>query len=140
MSKIEEVKKRLDEPVCCEDGRMHSIDENNKRYLSWLICQLFPKSADAPDEYKPKPDKSRLLTPKQIIALVDSPPSESELALALIARAECGWCDTPLIKEGGCQARVERIFKDFEALVDLSELPFIRDVWQALKRREVKDG
>ncbi len=69
---------------------------------------------------------SRLLTLKQIIALVDSPPSKSELVLALIARreqdaktasairAECGWCDTPLIKEGECQTRVERIKKEIE--------------------------
>lgn len=38
---FEQVKKILDEPVTCEDGKSHYIDENNKRYLSSFICQLF---------------------------------------------------------------------------------------------------
>lgn len=36
--KFEAIKKILDEPVACEDGKSHYIDENHKRYLSHLIC------------------------------------------------------------------------------------------------------
>lgn len=41
MNKIEEVKKILGEPVTCEDGNAHFIDENDKRFLAGEICQLF---------------------------------------------------------------------------------------------------
>lgn len=51
--KFEEVKKKLDEPVTCEDGRSHYIDESHKRYLSYEICQLFPKTKDNPNGYEP---------------------------------------------------------------------------------------
>lgn len=119
MSYLEEVKKIL---WGFAIGKYNTESLNLEEQIEWkakLICHLSPKSAN-------NPDKGRLLTPEQIIALVDSPPSVSELALALIARreqdaktasavrAECGWCDTPLNKEGECQARVERVKKEIE--------------------------
>ena len=46
--KIEELDKILVEPVVCEDGRSHFIDENYRHYLSGQICQLFELKPEIP--------------------------------------------------------------------------------------------
>ena len=69
MIDIEEVKKILDEPVTCEDGRSHYIDESNKRYLASQICRLF------------EPKLEETLTEKDIIPV---PETEEE-------REKLGW-------------------------------------------------
>lgn len=40
------IEEALSEPVSCEDGNCHYIDENNKRYLASKICQLFTQPLD----------------------------------------------------------------------------------------------
>lgn len=54
--KEQEIRKILDDPVTCEDGRSHYIDENNKRYLVGEILQIFA----------PKGEKPPILDPEEI--------------------------------------------------------------------------
>lgn len=56
-----------------------------------------------------KPDKNRLLTQNEIIGLVKATPTDSELALALIARRAQFAKDLEFE-----QARVEKLFKEIE--------------------------
>ena len=73
---IDKVKKILDEPVVCTDGRSHSIDESCRRYLASQICQLF----------KPKPDESRLIDTR--IIQIDPHPKAPFIDITDLLKAQ----------------------------------------------------
>ena len=138
MNNLEEVKKILDEAVTCEDGRSHYIDENNKRYVSSLICQLF----------ETKPDGDRLLTPEQMAEELNKLGGDATYKNGLKAIAKAQLAQDFTFE----QARVERLFQEIEGMLFnlsgegnllLANNPTYNRMvnkWQALKERELGKG
>ena len=72
--KEQEVRKILDDPVTCEDGNGHCIDEKNKSYLVGEICRLFESKGKKP-----------FMTPEEIIETFNKiwalPEEKAKMAL-----------------------------------------------------------
>lgn len=130
------------------------------------ICQLFPKSADNPDGFKPKPDEGKLLTPKEIgISIANRARLVEPLELSLMSMFEAvakaqdaktaplafsdgytmGSKDSEMEskeEERATLRRIKRELEEYKQSDNDTYTPFIfsKDEWQEFWKKEgVKD-